>query len=110
MLETELAAIRCANDLLRPVVPQEAIRGRRGDGHGGSSGGGFDPGVLRVRFGVLRVAEEIAIEADDSSRLADGPDRDSLCRLKGNLRGPAGTCGVNKSREASRSATKRSLC
>ena len=70
--------------------PQKAVRSRRGDGRGGPSGDGFDPGVLRVGFGVLGVEEEIAVETGDSSHLADRPDRDDPFRLEGNLRGPAG--------------------
>ena len=89
-LETELAAARRANELLRVVVPPKGGSKPSPDGRGGPSGDGFDPGVLRVGFGVLGVEEEIAVETGDSSHLADRPDRDDPFRLEGNLRGPAG--------------------
>ena len=42
-LETELAATKRANELLKSAVPPKAIRGRRGDGRRGSPSGGVDP-------------------------------------------------------------------
>ena len=54
--------------------------------------------MLGVGLGVLRVAEETAVEADNSSRLADGPDLDDPLRFEGNLRGQAGPCGAHDRR------------
>ncbi len=51
--------------------------------------------MLRVGVGVLRVAEEVTVEAGDSSRLPNGPDLDGPLRLKGNLRGLSGTYGAH---------------
>lgn len=79
----------------RRWCPQTTSRSRCGDGYGRPSGGGIDPGVWRVGLGVLRLAEETAAEAGDSSRLADGPALDDPCRFEGNLRGPVGECGVH---------------
>jgi hypothetical protein len=91
-LETELHAMRRAMELVREVVPQKAVPGRRGDGRRAHPGRGRLPGPGRVDLGLLRLAVTAAVGEVDPSRLAHRPDRPGPPALPWRLRRLAGVC------------------
>lgn len=69
-LETELAATKRANELLRQAMSQKAVRSDRGDGGRGFPESGQLSCRRRLRVWLLRMAQSTVVRTGRSTRMA----------------------------------------